>query len=109
MANRQATQRPCIAGGGRRGGGEEAVTRGGEVALLQVHGAVEECNEGGHQEAGEVVGRAPPVHHRPLLHQLKHLHHSLTCTMMSCLEFAGKAYPGVPCLWKLKNPYSAAA
>ena len=51
------------------------------MAFLQVHGAVEECNEGSHQEASQVVGRAPPVHHRPLLHQLKHLQHTTPSVM----------------------------
>ena len=44
------------------------------MTLVEVHGAIEEGNQGGHQEAGQVVSGAAPVHDPPFLHQLKHLH-----------------------------------
>lgn len=49
------------------------------MALLQVHGAVEEGNEGSHHEAGQVVGRRPPVHGVPLLHQCYGLQPATRC------------------------------
>ena len=78
-----------MAGDGQRTceGTGQSTTRGREVALLEVHGAIEECNEGGHEEPSQVVGRAPPVHHRPLLHQLKHLHHTMH-TLLCCLLYS---------------------
>ncbi len=91
------------AGGGVKwgGGGEGGVTRGREVALLQVHGAIEECYEDSHEEAGQVVGGTPPVHHCPLLHQLIHLHHTDTL-LLTALSATMPALP-VHCVMFLRH------
>lgn len=64
------------------------------MAFLQVHGAIKECDEGSHQEASQVVGRAPPVHHCPLLRQLEHLHHT-SPSVLFCVEHSAQIAPQI--------------
>ena len=59
------------------------------MALLKVHGAVEQGNEGCHDQPGQVVCGGPPVHGAPLLHQRKCLQNKLLSAWRRHDEVAG--------------------